>query len=77
MIKGGYGLNEAAFILAKFSQVSVLGLLLSQLTCSMPKWYDMDTYLQTKNTANCSHIHIRCAENKFHTIRENFISVSC
>lgn len=28
----------------------------------------MDTYLQNKNTANCNHIHIRCAENKFHTI---------
>lgn len=34
--EGGSGLNETAFILTKFSQVSVLGLLLSQLTCSMP-----------------------------------------
>lgn len=31
--EGGAGLNETAFILTKFSQVSVLGWL---LTCSMP-----------------------------------------
>lgn len=75
--EGGSGLNETAFILTKFSQVSVLGLLLSQLTCSMPNGIIWILNLQNKNTANCNHIHIRCAENKFHTIRENFISVSC
>lgn len=34
--EGGSGLNETAFILTKFSQVSVPGLLLSLLTYSMP-----------------------------------------
>lgn len=31
----GSGLNETAFILKKFNQILVPGLLLSQLTCSM------------------------------------------
>lgn len=76
--EGRSGLNETAFTLTKFSQLSVHGLLLSLLTYSMPNGITWVLNLQTKNKeVNCNHIYIRCAEKKFHTISEKFISVNC
>lgn len=75
--EGGSGLNENAFILKNFNQISVPGLLLSQLTCSIPNGIIWILTCKLKKQANCNHIYIRCAENKFHTVSQNTISVSC
>lgn len=56
------------------------------LICYCPSWqwpmlngitWILTCKLKKKKKANCNHIYIRCAENKFHTISENLISVSC
>lgn len=63
--EGGSGLNETAIILTKFSQVSVPGLVLSQLTCSMPNGVTWILTCKLKKIAKCSHIYIRCLRKSF------------
>lgn len=54
------------------------------LVCYCPSWQwpmlNGVTWIlncKQKKIANCNHIYIRCAGNRFHIISENFISVSC